>query len=80
MPQVYIHYFGNESSNSLLQAYGIIKPEENNAFNSDTLKPKSCPSCNESNRPNARICINCKMILVYDLYFEILEKQKQKEK
>ena len=23
MPQVYIHYFGNESSKSLLEAYGI---------------------------------------------------------
>lgn len=25
MPQVYIHYFGNESSKSLLEAYGIEK-------------------------------------------------------
>ena len=27
MPQVYIHYFGNESSNSLLEAYGIMDSE-----------------------------------------------------
>lgn len=79
MPQVYIHYFGNESSNSLLEAYGIIKPEENNGFNSDILKPKYCPNCNESNKPTARLCINCKMILVYDEYVEALEKQKQKD-
>lgn len=79
MPQVYIHYFGNESSNSLLEAYGIIKPEENNCFNSNVLKPKYCPNCNEANKPNARLCIKCKMILVYDEYIEALERQKEKE-
>jgi hypothetical protein len=25
MPSVYLHYFGTESSNSLLEAYGIVK-------------------------------------------------------
>ena len=79
MPQVYIHYFGNESSNSLLEAYGIVKPEETNNFNDDVLKPIYCPNCDECNKPDARLCIKCKMILVYDEYFEILEKQKQKE-
>lgn len=28
MPQVYIHYFGTESSNLLLEAYGIVKHDE----------------------------------------------------
>ena len=28
MPQAYIHYFGNESSKSLLQLKGIIKKED----------------------------------------------------
>jgi integrase len=79
MPQVYIHYFGNESSNSLLEAYGILKPEENDGFKSNILKPKYCPNCNESNKPHARICIKCKMILIYDEYAEVLEKQKQKD-
>jgi hypothetical protein len=27
MPQKYLHYFGNESSESILQAYGIITKE-----------------------------------------------------
>ncbi len=75
MPQVYIHYFGNESSNSLLEAYGIMKPEENNSFNSGILKPKYCPNCNESNKTTARLCIKCKMILVYDEYVEAIETE-----
>ena len=79
MPQVYIHYFGNESSNSILEAYGIMKPEENNGFNSNALKPKHCPNCNESNKPNGRLCIKCKMILSYDAYTEAIEEKQQQD-
>ena len=32
MPQVYIHYFGTESSNSLLKAYGIEKEDNQNCL------------------------------------------------
>jgi len=79
MPQVYIHYFGNKSSNSLLEAYGIVKSEQTNNFNDRLLKPKYCPNCEECNKPNAKICIKCKMVLVYDEYLETLEKQEQKD-
>src|SRR5205807_7807844 len=44
MAQKYIHYFGNESSESLLEAYGIVT--KNNRA-PDTLNPKICPNCNE---------------------------------
>lgn len=71
MPQVYIHYFGNESSNSLLEAYGIEKGEEKNIV--DSIIPKNCPNCNEVNRSNARFCIRCKMILTYDEYTQTQE-------
>jgi integrase len=40
----YLHYYGNESSESLLQAYGIFPKESQE---SDILKPKQCPNCNE---------------------------------
>ncbi|MGH9974345.1 MAG: hypothetical protein ACRD8Z_00700, partial [Nitrososphaeraceae archaeon] len=48
MHQKYIHYFGNESSESILQEYGIL-PKDNQEV--DVLRPKQCPNCNESNRP-----------------------------
>ncbi|MGA6990109.1 MAG: hypothetical protein WBX81_06820, partial [Nitrososphaeraceae archaeon] len=40
----YVHYFGNESSESILQEYGIL-PKDN--AEADVLKPKQCPNCNE---------------------------------
>ena len=57
MAQKYIHYFGNESSESLLEAYGIVT--KNNA-GIDTLNPKICPNCNEGNTQDARFCTSVK--------------------
>jgi integrase len=51
MPQVYIHYFGNESSNSLLEAYGI----KNNTENTMKLfRPRQCTNCEEPNKPDSK--------------------------
>ncbi len=76
MAQKYIHYFGNESSESLLEAYGIVTK---NNVPIDTLNPKTCPNCNEGNTQDAKFCSKCKMIMSYEGYQEALESQKQKE-
>jgi hypothetical protein len=76
MPQVYIHYFGTESSNSILEAYGIAK---NESTRTNILKPIQCPNCLESNERQARFCTSCKMILKYDAYTETLEQQQRKQ-
>jgi hypothetical protein len=76
MAQKYIHYFGNESSESLLEAYCIVTK---NNVSIDTLNPKICPNCNEGNTQDARFCSKCKMIMSFDGYQEALESQKQKE-
>jgi hypothetical protein len=44
----YLHYFGNESSNGLLEAYGIISKDKQI---SEVSRPKQCPNCNEPNKP-----------------------------
>jgi integrase/recombinase XerD len=75
MAQKYIHYFGNESSESLLEAYGIVT--NNTPF--DTLNPKICPNCNEGNTQDAKFCSKCKMIMSFEGYQEALESQKEKE-
>ena len=77
MAQKYIHYFGNESSESLLEAYGIVT--NNNAGGIDTLNPKICQNCNEGNTQDARFCSKCKMVMSLEGYQEALESQKQKE-
>jgi hypothetical protein len=76
MPQVYLHYYGDESSKSLLEAYGI---EDYKKENVNILRSKPCPNCNEPNKPDGRFCFKCKMVLSYDSYTETLEKEKEKE-
>ena len=74
MAQKYIHYFGNDSSESLLEAYGIVT--KNNA-GIDNLNPKVCPNCNEGNTQDTRFCNKCKMIMSYEGYQEALESQQK---
>jgi hypothetical protein len=76
MPQKYLHYFGNEASESLLEAYGIVTKDQKL---SDVLRPKQCPNCNEPNKPDSKFCAKCRMMLTYDAYDETLAQQKEKE-
>ena len=72
----YEHWFGNESSQSLLEAYGIL-PQDNQA--KEILKPKQCPNCNEPNKPDGKFCAKCRMVLTYDAYSETVEEKEQKD-
>jgi integrase/recombinase XerD len=73
----YLHYFGNESSESILSAYGIDTKERQV---SDVLTPKQCPNCNEPNKPDSKFCVKCRMVLTYDAYNETLDEQQRIEK
>ncbi|PWU81505.1 MAG: hypothetical protein DLM72_06645 [Candidatus Nitrosopolaris wilkensis] len=72
----YLHYYGNESNDSILEAYGIISKDKQI---SEVLRPKQCPNCSEPNKPDSKFCANCRMVLTYDAYNETLEKQQEKE-
>jgi integrase/recombinase XerD len=72
-----VHYFGNESNNSILQEYGIL-PKSNEEVN--VLKPKLCPNCNEPNRPDQKFCVKCRMMLTYDAYSETIESTSNKDR
>ena len=74
MPSVYLHYFGNESCNSILESYGIIKKENSQA---NRLMSLQCSGCGESNKPTSSFCIKCKMVLKYDKFIESLDNEKQ---
>ena len=71
----YLHYFGNESNESLLEAYGIVASGQQ----IDQLRPKQCPNCLEPNKLDSKFCNKCRMVLTYDAYSETLENQKEKE-
>ena len=75
MPQKYIHYFANESSESLLEAYGIVTK---NKIPITSLNPKTCSQCGEGNTQDARFCSKCKILMSLEGYQEILESRKRK--
>src|SRR5215217_8353057 len=72
---IYEHWFGNESNESLLEAYGII----DKGIQLDQLRPKQCPNCSEPNKPDSKFCAKCRMVLTYDAYNETLEQQQEKD-
>ena len=72
----YLHYFGNESSESILEAYGIVTKEQKR---SEMLRSKSCPNCNEPNKPDSKFCAKCRMVLTYDAYSETVQDYERKE-
>jgi integrase/recombinase XerD len=71
----YLHYFGNESNESLLEAYGIV----DKGVQLDQLRPKQCPNCSEPNKADSKFCAKCRMVLSYDAYNETVEMQHQKD-
>ncbi|PWU79206.1 MAG: hypothetical protein DLM72_18670 [Candidatus Nitrosopolaris wilkensis] len=71
----YLHYFGNESNDSIL-AYGIVTKDKSQL---SVLRPKSCPNCSEPNKPDSKFCAKCRMVLTYDAYSETIEEKDQKE-
>ena len=75
MPQKYLHYYGNESSESILQAYGIMPKDQQ----VEQLRPKQCPNCSEPNKPDSKFCAKCRMVLTYDAYSETIEEKERKE-
>jgi hypothetical protein len=71
----YLHYFGNESSESILEAYGL-KPKTEET---DRMNPKLCPNCTEPNKPDSKFCAKCRMVLSYDAYTETIDAKVEKE-
>ncbi len=66
---------GTESSESLLEAYGIIT-KDNIPIN--TLNPKLCPNCNEGNTQDAKFCAKCRMVLRYDAYEDTVSNKQER--
>jgi hypothetical protein len=77
MAQKYIHYFGNESSETLLEAYGIVTK---NNVSTDMLNPRIYPNYNEGSTRDAKFCSKCKMLMSFDGYQEVLQVQQEKDK
>jgi hypothetical protein len=37
------------------------------------LRPKLCPNCNETNKPESKFCVKCKFVLSFDAYNKTIQ-------
>lgn len=70
-PEVYLHYFGNETADILLEKKGI----KLNGNKGDPLKSIQCPHCSEANQPTNTFCDNCKIALKMEAFYKSSEKE-----
>jgi hypothetical protein len=71
----YLHFFGSESANTILEEMGIL-PKEGQTLE-DKLRPKLCTNCSAPNAHDAVICTSCRMALTYSQYAQTIESEKK---
>jgi hypothetical protein len=81
MVEIYTHELGGESSEDLLMAYGIDVRASNKseAASQLALQAKACPHCSEPNKPDAKFCLSCGMVLAVDEYNATIESLQEAE-
>lgn len=81
MVEIYTHELGVESSEDLLMAYGIDvrASNKNEAASQLALQAKICPHCSEPNKPDAKFCLSCSMVLTIDEYNATIQSSQEAE-
>jgi hypothetical protein len=74
MPEVYTHELGNEISNQILELEGY----STRSIETNVLKSRICPNCQEPNKPETKFCAKCLMVLTYDAYTEVIDNSDNK--
>jgi ribosomal protein L40E len=77
MPARYVHLSGRDVDQAILKLHGI-KVEEK-VRSEVTLKPKTCPRCNNSNSPTAKFCQQCSLALDVKTAIELERATSQAE-
>jgi len=76
--QKYQHYYADDSFDAVLTCMDGLTPagmvQGSNKKKKDLLKPKQCPNCDESNKPESRFCSKCKFVLSFDAFNETMEE------
>lgn len=88
--QKYQHYYNDDSFDAMLTVMDGLTPPSTitNSSKKGLLKPRLCPNCSETNKPESRFCSKCKFVLTFDAFNETVidaerakeEQQKLKEK
>jgi integrase/recombinase XerD len=78
--QKYQHYYTDDALEAMLVMDGLVSPSSVAAKDKmkTLLKPKQCPNCDESNKPENKFCSKCRFVLSFDAFNETME-QKSKE-
>jgi integrase/recombinase XerD len=80
----YQHYFSDDTIDAVLTVMdGIVMPAQNNKNNNNNknlLKPKQCPNCSETNKPQAKFCVKCKFVLSFDAFNEATKEAEETKK
>jgi integrase/recombinase XerD len=82
--QKYQHYYADDAYEAMLTTMDGLAPSSGLINNLDKkknfLKPKQCPHCDESNKPEARFCAKCKFVLSFDAFNETIEEADKMKK
>jgi hypothetical protein len=79
--QKYQHYYSDDGIDAMLLADGIPVSSSTSFLGATKglLKPKICPNCEESNKPDSKFCVRCKFALSFDLFNEAIEEKAKAE-
>jgi hypothetical protein len=75
--QKYQHYYSDDGIDAMLLADGIPVSSSTSFLGATKglLKPKICPNCEESNKPDSKFCVKCKFVLSFDGFNEAIEEK-----
>ncbi len=81
--QKYQHYYNDDSFDAVLTMVDGITPaniSQASKKTKDLLKPRLCPNCSESNKPDSKFCVKYKFVLSYDVFNERMEEAEKTKK
>ena len=80
--QKYQHYYSDDGIEAMLLADGLPvgTAATNKGVTKGLLKPKQCPNCGESNKPDAKFCTKCKFVLSFDAFNEVTNEAEETKK
>jgi integrase/recombinase XerD len=73
----YQHYYTDDAFEAMLvNMDGLPLPDKRQKDKMKALlKPKMCPNCDESNKPENKFCSKCKFVLSFDAFNEAIEEK-----
>jgi integrase/recombinase XerD len=78
--QKYQHYYNDDSFDAMLVTMDGLAPATSITQRKNILKPKLCPNCEESNKPEIKFCVKCGFVLSFDAYNEVTQESTHRAK